>query len=96
MKLEAYDYASAIIGLTGILMIAGIFGEVHNILLVLFTGISTMICLLSMAPLGMNLLVRYMNPIQQRLHAFHAFMNLPSAIYLLACLKETPWEKFFW
>ena len=94
MKLEAFDFASAIIGLIGTLLIIGAFGEVPNLLLVIATGISTMICLLSMGPLGMNLVIRHMDPIQQRLHAFHAFVNLPPAIYLLAHLKETPWNKF--
>ena len=94
MKLEAYDYASAINGLTGTLLILGVFGEVPNILMVISTAISTMICLLSMGPLCMNLLVRHLDPIRQPLHAFHAFVNLPPTIYLLAHLKETPWEKF--
>ncbi|HUR72532.1 MAG TPA: hypothetical protein VMZ02_11125 [Candidatus Limnocylindrales bacterium] len=42
----------------------------------------------------MNLIIRHMDYIQQRLHAFHALVNLPPTIYLLAHLKETPWDKF--
>ena len=94
MKLEPFDYASVIIGLIGTLMILGAFGEVQNTLMVIFTAISTMICLFSMGPLSMNLFIRHLDPIRQRLHAFHAFVNLPPTIYLLAHLTETPWGKF--
>ena len=94
MKLEPFDYASVIIGLTSTLMILGAFGEVPNILMVFSTGISTMICLFSMGPLSMNLFIRHLDTLGQRLHAFHAFVNLPPTIYLLAHLKETPWGKF--
>jgi len=94
MKLQPFDYASVIIGVTSTLMILGAFGEVPNILMVFSTGISTMICLFAMGPLSVNLFIRHLDPIRQRLHAFHAFVNLPPTIYLLAHLKETPWEKF--
>ena len=94
MKLEAYDYASAITGLTGTLLILGTFGELPNILMVISTAIPTMICLFSMGPLSMNLFIRCLDPIEQRRHTFHALVNLPPTIYLLAHLKETPWQKF--
>ena len=94
MRLGAYDYASSIIGRTATVLILGIFGEVPNILLVVSTGISTMLCLFSIGPLSMNLIIRDMDFIQRRLHAFHTLVNLPPTIYLLAHLKETPWNKF--
>ena len=93
-KLQPFDYFSAVLGLFGTVLISGVFGEVANPVIV-FSGIlSTMLCLYSMGPLGMNLIFQYLHPIEQRLYAFHALLNLPPTIYFLAHLTETPWEKF--
>ena len=93
-ELRPFDYFSAVLGLLGTMLIVGAFGEVAKPIIV-FSGIfSTMLCLYSMGPLGMNLILRYLDPMEQRLYALHALVNLAPTIYFLAHLTETPWEKF--
>jgi hypothetical protein len=93
-QLKPFDYASAITGILGTLLILGAFGEASKPLL-LFSGIfSALLCLFSMGPLIINVMLRYLEPAEQRLYILHVFVNLAPTVYFLAHLSETRWEKF--
>ena len=93
-QLKPFDYFSSSVGFLGTLLILGTFGEVPKPFIVFSGIISALLCLLSMGPLSINLLFRYLAPIEQRLYALHAIVNLAPTLYFLAHLTETPWEKF--
>jgi len=92
--LTLFDYAICAVGLLGTIATLGILGHLPNLLLVLTTVISGIICMFSLGLLLDNFWRHSLKPIDKRLHALHFFMNLPPTIYLLVHLRETPWDRF--
>jgi|SRR5207249_4840198 predicted membrane channel-forming protein YqfA (hemolysin III family) len=93
--LKPFDYGSCVFGITGTLLLLGVFGQPPRPVIVIWGFFSTFVCLVSLGPLVVNLFIHYLKRSELLIYLLHASCNLVPTLYLLSHLKETPWEIFF-